>query len=297
MKDRRERSGGERRHRPRKRFGQHFLQAQWAEKVVKAIAPAPGDVFLEIGPGPGALTFPLARSGAPILAVEIDRDLVADLARRVPPNVTVVSGDVLQTDVIPFLTGLASSKSGPGPDDSGLRLPSSPRYRAVGNLPYNLSTPILFRLIDLQQKHDLFTDATIMLQREVADRLVAKPGRKDYGVLTILLGLHATADRILDLPPGAFRPAPKVRSAVVRLTFGPPPIRIPDPRLFESVVKRIFGQRRKTLSNSLKGVVRSPEEVLGAAGIQSRRRPETLDLSELAKLVDAVAVSRRDPVL
>ena len=108
MKDRRERSGGERRHRPRKRFGQHFLQAQWAEKVVKAIAPAPGDVFLEIGPGPGALTFPLARSGAPILAVEIDRDLVADLARRVPPNVTVVSGDVLQTDVIPFLTGLAS---------------------------------------------------------------------------------------------------------------------------------------------------------------------------------------------
>src|SRR4029453_17919707 len=173
-------------------------------KVVLAIAPVPGDVFLEIGPGPGALTFPLAQSGSPILAVEIDRDLVADLARRVPPNVTVVSGDVLETDVVPYLTGLGAQSSARTADAQ------RPRFRVVGNLPYNLSTPILFRLIELQQRHDLFADATIMLQREVADRLVAPPGRKAYGVLTVLLRLHATVTRLLDLPPGAFRPAPKV---------------------------------------------------------------------------------------
>jgi len=280
----------QRRHRPRKRFGQHFLQSPWAAKVVAAIAPAPGDVFLEIGPGPGALTFPLAASGCPILAVEIDRDLVADLARRVPPNVTVISGDVLQTDVIPFLTGLGSSS---GSQPAGAKR----RFRVVGNLPYNLSTPILFRLIELQQRHDLFADATIMLQREVADRLVARAGRKEYGVLTILLGLHASSTRVLELPPGAFRPPPKVRSAVVRLTFGPAPVRVPDPNLFESVVKGIFNQRRKTLSNSLKGLVKAPEAVLSTAGIDPRRRPETLDLAELARLTDAVAVARRPPVL
>ena len=277
--------GQRRRHRPRKRFGQHFLESSWAAKVVAAISPAPGDVFLEIGPGPGALTFPLAKSGAPILAVEIDRDLVADLARRVPPNVTVISGDVLETDVVPLLTGLAAQTS------------TARRFRVVGNLPYNLSTPILFRLIALQQQHQLFGDATIMLQREVADRLVAAPGRKDYGVLTVLLRLHANVSRLLDLPPGAFRPSPKVRSSVVRLTFGPADVRVADPALFETVVKRVFGQRRKTLSNSLKGLVRKPDAVLESAGINGRRRPETLDLSELARLTDAVALARREPVL
>lgn len=278
-------------HRPRKRFGQHFLEASWAAKVVAAIKPTRGDVFLEIGPGPGALTFPLAKSGAPLLAVEIDRDLVADLARRVPPNVTVVSGDVLETDVVPYLTGLGSQPI------AGLEPGARPRYRVVGNLPYNLSTPILFRLIELHQRHGLFADATIMLQREVADRLVAAPGRKAYGVLTILLGLNARVTRLLDLPPGAFRPAPKVRSTVVRLTFGPSSVRVADPALFESVVKRIFSQRRKTLSNSLKSFVNSPEEVLASAGIQARRRPETLDLPELARLAEAVAASRRRAVL
>jgi 16S rRNA (adenine1518-N6/adenine1519-N6)-dimethyltransferase len=282
----------EQRHRPRKRFGQHFLESAWAAKVVAAIDPAPGDVFLEIGPGKGALTFPLAKSGAPILTVEIDRDLVADLARRVPPNVTVIGGDVLQTDVVPFLTGLGAQATA-GQHGS----PVARRFRVVGNLPYNLSTPILFRLIALQQRHELFTDATIMLQREVADRLVAPPGRKAYGVLTVLVRLHANVTRLVDLPPGAFRPAPKVRSSVVRLGFGPSEVRVADPVLFETVVKRIFGQRRKTLSNSLKGLVPRPESVLEAAGIVARRRPETLDLTELARLTEAVAVARREAVL
>lgn len=292
MTARRPEAAERRRHRPRKRFGQHFLESAWAAKVVAAIEPVPGDVFLEIGPGPGALTFPLAKSGAPILAVEIDRDLVADLARRVPPNVTVVGGDVLETDVVPFLTGLGTQVAhGQG------SAPARKRFRVVGNLPYNLSTPILFRLIALQQRHQLFADATIMLQREVADRLVAVPGRKAYGVLTVLLRLHASVTRLLDLPPGAFRPPPKVRSTVVRLTFGSSGVRVADPDLFETVVKRIFGQRRKTLSNALKGLVHTPETVLRSAGIEGRRRPETLDLAELARLTDAVAVARREAVL
>lgn len=281
------------RHRARKRFGQHFLEHAWARKVVAAIAPSPGDVFLEIGPGSGALTFPLAESGAPILAVEIDRDLVADLATRLPPNVTVVSGNVLETDVLPYLSGLEPQRPAGHTAAAG----QARRFRVVGNLPYNLSTPILFRLIDLQQQHRLFTDATIMLQREVADRLVAAPGRKEYGVLTILVGLHARVVRLLDLPPGAFRPAPKVRSSVVRLAFEPADVRVADPVLLEQVVKRIFGQRRKTLANALKGLAPVPQAVLAAAGIEPRRRPETLGLAELSRLVDAVAAARRPAVL
>jgi 16S rRNA (adenine1518-N6/adenine1519-N6)-dimethyltransferase len=282
----------ERPRRPRKRFGQHFLLEPWARKVVSAIEPVPGDVFLEIGAGAGALTFPLAETGVPILAVEIDRDLVADLARRAPANVTVVSGDVLETDVLPFLQGLESHRA-PGPDAGA----PVRRYRVAGNLPYNLSTPILFRLIDLQNRHGIFADATVMLQREVADRLVSPPGRKAYGVLTILLGLHAEVTRLVDLPPGAFRPPPKVRSSVVRLRFRPAPVRVADPALFERVVKRIFGQRRKTLANALKGLAPDPHRALEAAGLDPRRRPETLSLEELARLTVRVAVPSDPPVL
>ena len=280
-------------HRPRKRFGQNFLTEPWARKVVAAIAPVSGDVFLEIGPGAGALTFPLAESGAPILAVEIDRDLVAQLASRAPANVTIVSGDVLETDVLPYLSGLQPRRAA-GADPLG---PSIRRFRVVGNLPYNLSTPIMFKLIEWQQRSGVFLDATVMLQREVADRLVATPRSKAYGVLTILLGLHARVTRLLDLPPGAFRPAPKVRSSVVRLEFRPPPVRVVDAELFERVVKGIFGQRRKTLANALKSIVPNPQAVLTAAGIDPRRRPETLDLAELSRLVEQTAGTLRSAVL
>ena len=257
-----------------------------------AIAPQPGDVFLEIGPGAGALTLPLAATGVPILGVEIDRDLVADLAARAPKNVTVVSGNFLKTDVLPYLSGLEPQHL-PGAIAERPRR----RVRAIGNLPYNLSTPILFRLVELQQRHAAFADATVMLQREVADRLVAVPGTKAYGVLTIMLALHARITRVLDLPPGAFRPAPKVRSAVVRLEFRPSLVRINDVALLERVVKRAFGQRRKTLANALSGLVKDPRAVLEAAGIDPRRRPETLDLSELASLVDRIAGTPKPPVL
>lgn len=280
-------------HKPRKRFGQHFLAPNWATRVVSAIDAQPGDVFLEIGPGSGAITLPLAETGAPILAVEIDRDLVADLASRAPANVTIVTGNVLKTDVLPFLSGLHPQRAaGVAPVGTEKR-----RCRVVGNLPYNLSTPILFRLIEWQHQHGAFADATIMLQREVADRLVARPRTKAYGVLTILLGLHARVTRLLDLPATAFRPAPKVQSSVVRLEFGRPSVHVADHVLFEQVVKRIFGQRRKTLANTLKGFVPDPAGVLAEAGIDSKRRPETLDLSELARLTDRIAGTRRPPVL
>lgn len=277
------------RHQPRKRFGQHFLADGWARKIVKAIDPRPGDVMLEIGPGQGALTRPLADTGVPILAVEVDRDLVAALASQVPPNVTVISGDFLETDVIPYLYGIGGQAS---PHDAGLSRPPR-RVRVVGNLPYNLTSPILFRLAKLQEQHGVFFDATLMVQREVADRLVAKPRSKDYGVLTITMQLAGRLERLLNLPPGAFKPAPKVWSSVVRLAFGPPQVRIPDRELFERMLKAMFSQRRKTMANSLKGVVPNPAEVLDGARIDPRRRPETLSLEELARLSEQCAGALR----
>jgi 16S rRNA (adenine1518-N6/adenine1519-N6)-dimethyltransferase len=155
----------------------------WAAKVVAAIDPQAGDAFLEIGPGNGALTLPLAATGAPVLGVEIDRELAANLARHAPPNVTVLAADFLTTDVLPLLSGLEPQRAAAAqPAETPAR-----RFRVVGNLPYYIASPILFRLLDLHRAHGFFADATVMVQREVADRLVARPGSKDYGVLTILL--------------------------------------------------------------------------------------------------------------
>ena len=279
-------------HRPRKRFGQHFLAQSWANKVVAAIGPRPGDVFLEIGPGSGALTFPLAATGAPILAIEIDRDLVAALAGRVPTNVTILSGDILKTDVVAFLTGLQPQSAFGASATSADR-----RFRVVGNLPYNISTPLLFRLIELQRQHGLFVDATVMLQREVADRLVARAGSKAYGVLTVMTSVFTRVTRLLDLPPTAFSPPPKVRSSVVRLNFGAPAVRIPDEALFEQMTKAMFSQRRKTLGNALKAFDRTAPAILAMAAIDPRRRPETLQVTEIARLAELFAAARRPPVL
>lgn len=276
-----------RRARPRKRFGQHFLAPAWARKVLAAIAPAPGDRFIEIGPGAGALTMPLAQTGAPVLAVEIDRDLSSALAVRVPRNVTVMTADFLKTDVTPFLSGLEPQQPpGAAPDPVT-------RYRAVGNLPYNLSTPILFRLIDLHERQPLLTDATIMLQREVAERLAARPGTKEYGVLTISAQLHAAIDRLLELPPGAFHPAPKVHSTLIRLRFlDRPPARIVDAPLFRRLVRALFSQRRKTLQNALKRFGSNAHLVLAMARIDGQRRPGTLSLAEIARIVELLAISK-----
>jgi 16S rRNA (adenine1518-N6/adenine1519-N6)-dimethyltransferase len=276
------------RHRPRKRFGQHFLAPAWANKVVAAIDVQPQDVLLEIGPGAGAITLPLASTGAPILAVEIDRDLARQLAEQVPPNVSLITADFLSTDVLSYLTALQPNRP---PAPAGTTVPTR-RFRVVGNLPYNLSSPILFRLIELTKAHALFADATLMVQREVADRLVAKPGKKDYGVLSIFAQVHADITRLVDLPPSAFSPPPKVRSSLIRLAFRRTPVRIVDEPLFERIVKGAFTQRRKTLANALKPLEPTAPAVLALAGIDGKRRAETLSIEEFARLAEMFAQVR-----
>ena len=263
--------------RARKRFGQHFLEAAWVNKLVAAVAVTPEDSILEIGPGRGAITRPLAAQAGRLLAIEVDRDLAADLEAASLPNVTVVTSDVLAVDLVPIITDWLGTPPGPGN-----------QFRIVGNLPYNISSPILFALLDLAARTGGVRDAMLMLQKEVADRLVAKVGTGDYGVLTVLTAVNADVTRVLSLPPGAFRPPPKVHSAVVRLVFRPPKVAIPDQQLFVRMVRTMFTQRRKTIANALKpfGDERglAPTVALKAAGIDPQRRPETLDLAEMAAL-------------
>jgi 16S rRNA (adenine1518-N6/adenine1519-N6)-dimethyltransferase len=274
--------------RARKRFGQHFLEPAWVEKVVRAIDPQPDDTFIEIGPGRGALTRPLAARAKSVLAYEIDRDLAAELRTEAIPNVTVVEGDVIET-----LTLQSPSPQSPSPR---LLAPSPKPLRVAGNLPYNAASPIMFKLADLFAAGVLIGDATLMLQREVADRLVAAPGTREYGVLTVLLQHVATIEILLKLPAGAFRPAPKVLSALVRLRFHPPLPMVASPQAFTGIVRAVFTRRRKTLANALLAVdtagQRSFGPALEQAGLDGRRRPETLTLAEFARLADAYTAQK-----
>lgn len=260
----------------RRRFGQHFLEPVWADKVVRAIAPGRDDVFLEIGPGRGILTLRLASRVSRLIAVEIDRDLVADLLPRLPANASVITGDVLGVDLAAALSSVGGSTP----------------VRVAGNLPYNVSSPILFRLLQLQHQRAL-TDLTLMLQREVADRLVAQPGTAEYGVLSVLVQWRADVTRLLTLPPGAFRPPPGVTSAVVRAVFRPSPLPVIDGGVFERMVRGMFTQRRKTLGNALAAFAGErgipPARALREAGIDPKRRPETLEIVEMARLADVFA--------
>jgi 16S rRNA (adenine1518-N6/adenine1519-N6)-dimethyltransferase len=191
-----------------------------------------------------------------------------------PPNVRVVLGDFLRTDLEEVLRDTA--------------LP----VRVVGNLPYNVASPILFRLLHTAQHGRRFRDATLMLQKEVADRLCAVAGQDGYGGLAIQVSLLADVDRLLTLPPGAFRPAPKVTSAVVRLRFREPSAEVGDPAAFEQVVRGLFLQRRKTLLNALRPIADSrghvAAQVIELAGLDASRRPETLTVVEMARLARAV---------
>jgi 16S rRNA (adenine1518-N6/adenine1519-N6)-dimethyltransferase len=267
--------------RARKRFAQHFLEPAWVTKLVTAVAASPDDAIVEIGPGRGAITRPLAAQADRLLAIEVDRDLAADLDAARLPNVTVITGDVLAIDLPPVLTSWLGGEPGP-----------SRRFRVVGNLPYNISSPILFRLLDLAAATGAVRDALLMLQKEVADRLVARPGTGDYGVLTVLTALQADVSRVLSLPPGAFRPPPKVHSAVVRLSFRPPLVEVGDAAGFVRMVRTTFTQRRKTLGNALKAfageVGVDAGQVLAEVGIDPRRRPETLELSEFGAVARAI---------
>jgi 16S rRNA (adenine1518-N6/adenine1519-N6)-dimethyltransferase len=295
----------------RKRFGQHFLERAWVDKLIRDIAPAATDTFLEIGPGRGALTLPLAESGARIHAIDIDRDLSAELAAHAPPNVTVTTADFLDlsaADLFAHLANLANpantsndaaASGGTRPDsvDATAGDHEDPhgtprRVRVVGNLPYNVSSPILFRLLELSRETGHLIDATLMLQREVAARVGAGPGSGDYGPLSIITAVYADVERRFDLPPGAFRPPPKVHSSVIRLKFRPPIIDVGDHSHFQRLVRTMFQQRRKTLSNALRPALAPDVDSAGlltAAGIDPRRRPETLTLAELAALGHATS--------
>jgi len=267
--------------RVRRRFAQHFLEPAWVTKVVAAIRPSSTELFFEIGPGYGALTEALVSAGATIVAIEIDRDLAAALRARLLPRVTIVTADVLEVD----LAELTAAH----------RLAATTAIRVVGNLPYNISSPALFHVLQTQRLAHPFADATLMFQREVADRLVAQPGTQAYGPPAVLAQLQADVTRLLSLPPGAFRPRPKVRSAVVRLAFRPSRVPIADQNFFEHVIRRVFQHRRKMLVNAIAPLAAeralAAGAVLATAGLDGRRRPETLQLTELARL--AAAFTRR----
>ncbi len=259
-------------HRPRKRFGQHFLTDYGViDQIANAIAPRTEDVIVEIGPGPGALTRPIAKSCSTLHAIELDRDLAAMLRTQFAgnKNVTIHEADALSFD----FGSLGDS------------------LRVIGNLPYNISTPLLFHLLDFRNS---IRDMHFMLQKEVVERMAASPGSKKFGRLSIMLGCYLEIDALFDVDRWAFDPPPAVTSAVVRLRpFVPDKYAITDPGLLSSVVSTAFGQRRKTLRNSLKTLV-SPDDFT-ALGIDAGLRAENLPISDwvaLANRLDTNADNR-----
>lgn len=268
----------------RKRFGQNFLEPAWARKVVDAVAPAAGETFVEIGPGTGAMTRLLAERTHALLACEIDRDLARLLREAQIPRVQILEHDFLELSADDLRAAVAAIS------------PESQTIRVAGNLPYNVASPIMFRLVELSRLGLPMSDATLMLQREVADRLLAAPGTRDYGVLSVLIGHRASVTRLLNLPPGAFRPMPKVQSTVVRLRFHGPDPPVADERVLAGVTNAVFSRRRKTLANALQaygGLTPSTATLaLARAAIDPGRRPETLSIAEFGQLADAVVQAR-----
>jgi 16S rRNA (adenine1518-N6/adenine1519-N6)-dimethyltransferase len=252
----------------KKQFGQHFLHDPGLiRRIVQAIAPKPGERLVEIGPGEGAITLPLLREHGRLTVIELDRDLIPRIqtAARDLGELEVIHADVLTVDFTQIAAG------------GNLRL--------VGNLPYNISSPILFHCLDHAAA---ITDMHFMLQKEVVDRMAADPGSKVYGRLSVMLQLYCTVEPLLKVPPGAFNPPPKVDSAVVRMTPLPAERRHDaDPALVERVVRHAFGQRRKTLSNALHGVATS--EQIRAAGIDPKERAEQLAPLEFVAIAKVVA--------
>jgi len=256
----------------KKHLGQHFLHERGiVEKIVLAVDPRPGDRLVEIGPGQGAITFPLLKKHGALTAIEFDRDLIAPLtaAAREFGVLTIVSGDVLEVD----FTALAGGAAG----DSG-------KIRLVGNLPYNLSSPILFHALDHAAA---IRDMHFMLQKEVVDRMAAGPGSKVYGRLSVMLQAYCTVTPLFKVPPGAFRPPPKVDSAVVRLVpRAPDSIGVADRSHFAHVVRAAFGQRRKTLRNALNGVADSA--AIAAVGLDPGARAEQIEVAGFIRLANSL---------
>lgn len=245
---------------PIKRFGQNFLQDKnIIKKIAEVINPKPGDKIIEIGPGQGALTKLLAESGADIIAVEIDKRVIEFLTDSFP-NIKIINQDFLEFD----LTKLNSID-----------------LRVVGNIPYNITSPIIFKLIE---KHQIVRDSVFMVQYEVAKRMTAKKGSKDYGILSVLLSYFANAELCFKVSPNVFYPKPKVYSAVVRIDFKK---NIDDSlsKIFIQIVKAAFGNRRKTLKNSLSNSIFAQLNFSGCE-VDLTLRAEQLDVSDFIKLAE-----------
>lgn len=249
-------------HRPRKRFGQNFLQhSQVIQQIIAAIAPREDDFLVEIGPGKGALTQPLLAQVRHLVAIEFDRDLVQYLNSQNWGELTIYQADVLKFDFAQL---------------------NQPVLRIVGNLPYNISTPLLFHVL---QYADRVQDMVFMLQKEVVERIVAKPNCADYGRLSVMLQYYCQTEKLFDVSPTAFYPPPKVDSSVIQLIpHQTPPVQVYDKTQFEKLVALAFSQRRKTLRNNLKPLLTT--EQIEQVGINPQVRAETLTLVEFAALAN-----------
>jgi 16S rRNA (adenine1518-N6/adenine1519-N6)-dimethyltransferase len=256
-------------HIARKRFGQHFLHDRhFVARIIEAIHPLPGDRVVEIGPGLGALTRPLLERLTHLDVIEIDRDIVARLrAEYRPERLSIHAGDALRFD-FPAL----------GRD-----------LRIVGNLPYNISTPLLFHLSDAVHH---IRDMTFMLQKEVVERMVAPPGGKDYGKLSVMLQVKFAMQRLFIVPPGAFRPPPQVDSAIVRLQpLGGAAPAITDEKILADVVSAAFNQRRKMLRQSLKALLSTQD--LAALNLSAAARAEQLQVEDFVRCANFLASKKR----
>ncbi len=259
-------------HVTRKRFGQHFLHdEEIISRIVQAFAPKPGQRIVEIGPGEGAITLPMLRKAGKLTLIELDRDLVPRIRSRCEGigEVEIINADVLNVDL--------GELAGDGE-----------KLRIIGNLPYNISSPILFHCIG---HLDSIEDMVFMLQKEVVDRMAAAPGSKVYGRLSVMLQLACRVEPLLPVPPHAFRPPPKVDSAVVRLSPLPRAQRpVEHMGLIAQLVRAAFGQRRKTLSNSLEGFASADE--LRTVEIDPRARAEQISPQSFVRLAEFLAQSR-----
>ena len=246
-------------------FGQHFLRREPAIELVDLIDPEPDETFLEIGPGALAITTLLAARCRSVVAIEIDRRLIDSLRSQAPGNVTIIQGDALDADFRALVP-------------KGSRL--------AGNLPYAISSPLLRRFLD---HRDHFTDAHLMLQKEVAERIASPPGSKAYGILSVFYALWANVSIVRRLKPHDFSPPPKVDSAVIRCAFLKEPRHsVQDIAAFEALVRLAFTQRRRTIENNLRLRYPDLKHYFRSSGISEVRRAETLTVAEFARLADVL---------
>jgi 16S rRNA (adenine1518-N6/adenine1519-N6)-dimethyltransferase len=262
--------------RAKRSLGQNFLVgSHYPQRIVDSVSPQPDETIIEIGPGNGALTDLLVKRAARVIAIEIDHALIQMLRERFPetPNLKLIEADALTSDFCSLIAPAASA-------------------RVVANLPYYVSTPVLQHLI--KNRHCL-TELTLMLQREVVDRITAKPGGKEYGYLSVLVQFYCETAKLFDVPPGAFRPSPKVYSSVVRLRVRPQPaVAVDNQNEFFELTRVLFSQRRKTIFNNLRAgcnrlKITNEMEIdcaLTVTSLDPRRRAETLSMEEIAKLAN-----------